>query len=67
MAATLDNYHKTRNWLDLHRFYLNASQCARVNAALERLGALPKEVGEIYIMTPPFEIDREWDDSYLTD
>lgn len=65
--VTLDNYHKARNWLDSHRFYLDALQCARVNAALDRIGALPREVGEIYIMTKPFEVDPEWDDSYLTD
>ena len=66
-VATLDNYHKPRNWLDSHRFYLNPLQCSRVNATLERLGALPKEVGEIYIMTSTFELDEEWEDSYLID
>lgn len=66
-VATLDNYHKARNWLDFYRFYLNAPQCARVNAALDRLDALQKEVGEIYILTNPFEVNMEWEDSYLTD
>jgi len=66
-VTTLDNYHKARSWLDSHRFYLDALQCTRVNAALDRLGALPRDVGEIYISTNPFQVDREWDDSYLTD
>jgi hypothetical protein len=66
-VATLENYHNSRNWLDTHRFYLNASQCARLNAALDRLEALPKEVGEIYILTAPFKDDAECDDSYFTD
>lgn len=65
--ATLDNYYKSRSWLDSHRFYLDASQCARVNIALDRLQALPKEVGEIYIMTAPFEVDVECDSSYFID
>jgi hypothetical protein len=66
-TATLDNYHKARSWLDAHRFYLNAEQCDRVNAALNRLGALPRGVGEIYILTTPFDVDPEMDDTYLTD
>lgn len=64
--ATLDNYHKARSWLDSHRFYLDALQCTRVNAALDRLQALPRDVG-VYIVTTPFEVDLEWDNSYLTD
>lgn len=66
-TATLDNYHKPRGWLDSHRFYLNAEQCARVNAALDRLGALPRDVGEIYILTTPFNVDPEMDETYFTD
>lgn len=65
--ATLDNYHKARSWLDSHRFYLDALQCTRVNAALDRLQALPRDVGEIYIVTTPFEVDLGCDNSYLTD
>lgn len=66
-TATLDDYHKPRNWLDSHRFYLNTEQCARANAALDRLGALPRDVGEIYILTTPFDVDPEMDETYLTD
>jgi hypothetical protein len=29
--ATLDNYHKPRNWVEAHCFYLNGEQCERVN------------------------------------
>lgn len=66
-TATLDNYHKPRNWLDSHRFYLNAEHCARANTALDRLGALPRDVGEIYILTTPFDVDPEMNETYLTD
>lgn len=66
-AATLDNYHDSRNWLDDHRFYINAEQCARINAVIDRLDALPKEVGLIYLGTERFEVDPEMDESYLTD
>lgn len=66
-AATLDNYHDSRNWLDDHRFYINNEQCSRINKAIERLDALPKEVGLIYIGTEKFESHPEMDESYLTD
>ncbi|MDC7715591.1 hypothetical protein PQU96_15860 [Vogesella sp. LYT5W] len=66
-AATLDNYHDSRNWLDDHRFYVNAEQCARINRAIERLDALPKEVGLIYLGTERFEVHPEMNESYLTD
>lgn len=65
-AATADNYHQPRNWLDSHRFYLSETQCARVNAALDRLTALPLELGEIRIVTNRFTPDAELDSSYFT-
>lgn len=66
-TATLDNYHDSRNWLDEHRFYLNSEQCARVNRAIEKLDALPKDVGLLYLTTERFEAHTEMDESYLTD
>ncbi|EMP2959999.1 hypothetical protein RFG55_005367, partial [Klebsiella pneumoniae] len=66
-AATLDNYHDSRNWLNDHRFYINAEQCARINAVLDKLDAVPKEVGLIYFETERFEVDPEMDESYLID
>lgn len=64
-SSTADNYHSAMNWLDSHRFYLNAQQCAQVNAALERLDALPMGVGEIRFLINLFKVDPEFDDSYL--
>jgi hypothetical protein len=66
-AATLDNYHDHRNWLNNHRFYVNSEQCARVNKTVERLDALPKEVGLIYLGMERFETHPDMEESYLTD
>ncbi|WP_256590380.1 hypothetical protein, partial [Pseudomonas sp. DP16D-R1] len=66
-AATLDNYHDHRNWLNNHRFYVNSEQCARINKTVERLDALPKEVGLIYLGTERFETHPDMEESYLTD
>lgn len=66
-AATLDNYHDSRNWLNDHRFYINAEQCARINAVIDRLDAVPKEGCLIYLGTEKFEVDPEMDESYLID
>jgi hypothetical protein len=63
--ATLDNYHKPRNWLENHRFYLNSKQCEIVNSALDRIEALPRDVGEIVIITTRFKPDSSMNDSYL--
>ena len=63
--ATLDDYHKPRMWLDKHRFYLNGEQCERVNLALDRIKQLPREVGEIVLLTSRFKPDPLMDDSYF--
>jgi DNA integrity scanning protein DisA with diadenylate cyclase activity len=62
--ATLDNYHQARNFLDDHRFYLNEEQCKRTNAALDRIENLPKEVGELVMLTSRFKPHPEMNDSY---
>jgi hypothetical protein len=66
-AATLDNYYDPRNWLNDHRFYVNAAQCERINSAIVRLDSLPKDVGLIYLGTEKFETHPEMEESYLTD
>lgn len=53
-ASTIDNYHSVIAWLDEHRFYLNQSQCDRVNAEQRRLDSEPREVGEIRILRAEF-------------
>ena len=37
--------------MESKNFYLNDDQCRRVNSALDRIEALPREVGEIVINT----------------
>lgn len=64
-VATPNSYHKSRNWLDDHRFYLNNTQCGRANAVLDRIEGLPKEVGVIYVRINRFESDPIMDDSYF--
>lgn len=66
-VVTEDNYHDSRNWLDRHRFYINAEQCARINRAIDRIDALPKEVGRIYLERERFFTHPEMDESYLID
>lgn len=66
-AASVHDYHASINWLDSRRFYLNAQQCADINAVLARLEAVQPEVGEIRILHNPFRADPEFDDSYLID
>jgi hypothetical protein len=64
-AASLENYHQPRNWIDAHRFYLNAEQCARANLALDRIEALPKREGQFVIITERLRPDPLMNDSYF--
>jgi hypothetical protein len=66
-VAKVDNYHDSRNWLNDHRFYINADQCKRINKTLDRLDAHPKRVGLIYFRTERFVIHPDMEESYLTD
>jgi hypothetical protein len=64
-AATRENYLEPRNWLDSNRFYTNQQQCNRINAALDRLDALPHS--GIYVLTNRFKPHPEMDESYITE
>ncbi|WP_394754237.1 hypothetical protein [Crenothrix sp.] len=63
--ATEDNYHKPRNWLDEHRFYLDAEQCECANTALTRIKNLPQDVSEIRYLGNSFEPHPDMEDSYF--
>jgi hypothetical protein len=65
--ATIHNYRQPVNWLELHRFYLNERQCAEVNVTLDRLDAVPLEVGELRFSVNRFAVDPTFDQSYLTE
>lgn len=64
-TASLKNYYLPRLFLENHRFYLDAAQCERANAAIRRLDAMPREVGLIYIGLSTFEPNPEMNESYL--
>lgn len=64
-ACTRDNYHRSINWLDRHRFYIRKDECDRVNAALGRIRNEPMNVGEIMIQWNEFTPDPGLDDSYF--
>jgi DisA bacterial checkpoint controller nucleotide-binding len=59
-----DNFHKTLQWLEAHRFYLTASDCAVVNAEMKRIYSVPLEVGELRFEVQEFVPHSGMDDSY---
>jgi hypothetical protein len=63
--ASVDVYHSARNWLDEHRFYLESTQCARINAALERLQPMVMASGQIWVLMSKFEPNPELDETYF--
>lgn len=65
-ASTHDNYHPAINWLDKHRFYLDQSQCDRINTELKRIKNEPMEVGEIRIQWNEFIPDPGCTSDYFT-
>lgn len=66
-GSTLDSYHDSKNWLDKHRFYIDANQCERINGAIKRLDELPREVGLLYWGIETFDVNPEMDESYFCD
>jgi hypothetical protein len=64
-AATADNYHQARNWLDAHRFYLNSNQCTKVNAALQRIEASMQGTMSIIVKVSKFEPDPDLNEGYF--
>jgi len=60
------DWHKHRNWLDEHRFYLNADQCRQVHEDLETLRVeVMKEVGVPWIIIKPFTPHSDMNNSYF--
>jgi hypothetical protein len=59
-----ENYHKTINWLDDHRFYLTTDQCNAVNKEFARIRSAPMEVGEIRLEIQPFAPHPAMNDNY---
>ncbi len=64
-AAGLDEYLKPLHFLDEHRFYLDTARCDRINTAVDRIGALPKPAGRIYMTVSRFKPHPDMRDTYL--
>lgn len=62
--CTFDNFHKTRNWLREHSFYLSAAQCDAVNEQIARIEGPPRDPRILHIETGKFEPHPDMDDSY---
>lgn len=63
-TQNIKNYHKTRNWLDEHRFYLTAEQCEVVNNELFRINSTPYEGGDLHIVIPSFKPHPDMNSTY---
>ncbi len=66
-GQTHENYHKNRNWLDNHRFYLTQEQCDVVNTEMERISNEKREVGEILLTIASFKPHPIMDETYYLD
>jgi hypothetical protein len=64
--ASTEDYHADQNWLHERRFYIREPEANRINAVLDRLSKVPREMGEIRYLVPQFEPSREVDDSYYS-
>jgi DisA bacterial checkpoint controller nucleotide-binding len=63
-TQNIENYHKTINWLDDHRFYLTPGQCNVVNKEVARIRSVPLEVGEIRLGIQTFVPNPAMNNSY---
>lgn len=64
--SDIENYHKPRLYLDEHRFYALSEDCPRINSALDRLDALPIDVGTIRIGTERFILNSAMNSDYYS-
>lgn len=67
IASTIENFHDSRNWLDKHRFYINAEQCEQLNSTIDRLDNSSQDLDSIYSGTDKFEVHPNFNESYLSD
>jgi hypothetical protein len=63
-AASPENFHDSRRFLDEKRFYLSEEQCHRANKALDRIDRMPRKDYSIHISTTRFTRHPEMNDSY---
>lgn len=63
--ADRERYVPPATWLDMHRFYITAQQCRRINTALRHMYALPRKLGQVAVEYKPFVPSPDMDESYL--
>ena len=63
-GATPDNFHNARRFIDEKRFYLSEEQCHRVNAALDRIDAMPLRDYSLHLSTNRCNPNPEMNDGY---
>jgi hypothetical protein len=63
----IDNCGESINWLEEHRFYLNAEECQVANREVGRIYRAPLEVGEIRLEIPEFLPDPDMNDTYYVE
>lgn len=59
------DWHRERNWLDEHRFYLSEEQCAQANRDLGKLKAASEEEGLLWWPEKAFAPDPRMNDSFF--
>ena len=64
-APTSDGIRSVMQWLDVHRFYLSAEQCAKTNAAMKEFDDFIEKERELWICYAPFTPDGGMNDSYF--
>ena len=62
--CAVGNYHKTRNWLRDHGFYLDAEQCRIVNEEIARIEGAQQKRHEPHAATAAFAPNPLMDESY---
>ena len=59
------DWHRERNWLDKHRFYLSEEQCAQANRDLGKLKAASEEEGLLWWPEKGLAPDPRMNDSFF--
>lgn len=65
-SATIENWFAPRNFIRSHRFYLDAAQCQRANAAIDRLSEEARRDGQIVLVYDPLKPDPGLTEDYFS-
>src|SRR5664280_1731489 len=64
-SPTSDGIRRVMKWLDAHRFYLSAEQCAKMNAAMKEFDEFIEKERELWICYARFTPDASMNESYF--